>query len=178
MFLEQHAGAEAVEDDPGAVLLVEAQDLEQHAGAGVGPRGIVGADETHHILFTGYRHDALLSISDSFNRQGSNRDRVSIGTGSHRGPIIRPTGASTPGSSAASQRGGRAQHDQVTVLGPDQLQPDRQSGRAQPGAHGGGRRAGHVEGVGELHPVVRHLAVDHAGPGGPERRRHARSRSA
>src|SRR5580692_7788921 len=48
--------------------------------------------------------------------------------------------------------GGRAQHDQVAMLGPDELEADGQSGRGESDADGGGGRARHVERVGRLHP--------------------------
>jgi hypothetical protein len=49
MGLELHAGLEAVEDYPGAGVRVVADDLEEDAGAGVGPWRVVDADEADRI---------------------------------------------------------------------------------------------------------------------------------
>src|ERR1019366_8840199 len=51
--LQQHPGTESVEDDPGAPLRVEADDLEQYPGSGVRPPRVFGADETHRVVPSG-----------------------------------------------------------------------------------------------------------------------------
>src|ERR1700685_20597 len=61
------------------------------------------------------------------------------------------------------ERGGGAQHDEVAVLGPHQLQADGQATAAHGNGHAGGGGAGHVVGGGGLHPIGRVHSVGGAG---------------
>src|ERR1700685_3294725 len=79
------------------------------------------------------------------------------------------------------ERGGGAQHDEIAVLGPHQLQADGQATVTHGNGHAGGGGAGHVEGIGELHPVGRFDAVDgtdHVVGQGSQRRARRRDQDA